>query len=208
MFAGALLAIKEINARRRRARPARSTWVDGDDGTDPARAKATVERLIAEGVQRDHRRRRLVDHARPCCRPRWRPAWSSSRPATRRPSPDRRRRQGPLLPHRAAGRPAGRGADRRDHAGRRRRSWRSWPATTRTARASWTRCGTTWSAAGLTDADVRTMPYSPRRARLLRARSRDEGVRPGRRPGHRLRRVRQAPIEALFKSGVSRPVTV
>ena len=47
MFAGALLAIREINeAGGVLGRPV--TWIDGDDHTDKEKAKQTVERLINE----------------------------------------------------------------------------------------------------------------------------------------------------------------
>ncbi|MFD6568658.1 ABC transporter substrate-binding protein [Micromonospora profundi] len=49
MAAGAALAIKEINAAGGAlGKPV--TWMDGDDGTSPAVAKATVARHTAEGV--------------------------------------------------------------------------------------------------------------------------------------------------------------
>ncbi|MET7875704.1 ABC transporter substrate-binding protein [Micromonospora profundi] len=49
MAAGAALAIKEINAAGGAlGKPV--TWMDGDDGTSPAVAKATVARHAAEGV--------------------------------------------------------------------------------------------------------------------------------------------------------------
>jgi len=49
MFAGALLAIKEVNdAGGVLGQPVK--WIDGDDFTDGTKAKGTVERLISEGV--------------------------------------------------------------------------------------------------------------------------------------------------------------
>ena len=85
MFAGALLAIREINeAGGVLGRPV--TWIDGDDDTDSELAKATAERPDQPGGPRDHRGRRLVDHPRPCCRRSSPPASSCSRRATRRPT--------------------------------------------------------------------------------------------------------------------------
>ncbi|MEU8152607.1 ABC transporter substrate-binding protein [Micromonospora sp. NPDC048986] len=49
MAAGAALAIKEINAAGGAlGKPV--TWLDGDDGTNPAVAKATVAKHVADGV--------------------------------------------------------------------------------------------------------------------------------------------------------------
>ncbi|MET8090203.1 ABC transporter substrate-binding protein [Micromonospora sp. NPDC005220] len=49
MAAGAALAIKEVNAAGGAlGKPV--TWMDGDDGTSPAVAKATVARHVADGV--------------------------------------------------------------------------------------------------------------------------------------------------------------
>jgi ABC-type branched-subunit amino acid transport system substrate-binding protein len=50
MFAGAQLAVREINqAGGILGKPVE--WFDGDDGTDAAKAKATAQRLIQRGVQ-------------------------------------------------------------------------------------------------------------------------------------------------------------
>ena len=49
MAAGAALAIKEINAAGG-ALGEPVTWIDGDDGTSPAVAKATVAKHVADGV--------------------------------------------------------------------------------------------------------------------------------------------------------------
>jgi ABC-type branched-subunit amino acid transport system substrate-binding protein len=50
MFAGAQLAVREINQLGGvLGKPVE--WLDGDDGTDPAKAKATAQRLIQAGVQ-------------------------------------------------------------------------------------------------------------------------------------------------------------
>jgi ABC-type branched-subunit amino acid transport system substrate-binding protein len=50
MFAGAQLAVREINqAGGVLGKPVE--WFDGDDGTDAVKAKATVQRLIQRGVQ-------------------------------------------------------------------------------------------------------------------------------------------------------------
>jgi len=50
MFAGAQLAVREINQLGGvLGKPVE--WLDGDDGTDAAKAKATAQRLIREGVQ-------------------------------------------------------------------------------------------------------------------------------------------------------------
>jgi ABC-type branched-subunit amino acid transport system substrate-binding protein len=50
MFAGAKLGVKELNAAGG-ILGAPVEWVDGDDGTSPDVANATVDRFIAQGVQ-------------------------------------------------------------------------------------------------------------------------------------------------------------
>jgi ABC-type branched-subunit amino acid transport system substrate-binding protein len=50
MFAGAQLAVREINAAGG-VLGEDVVWLDGDDGTDPDVAKATVRRLTGQGVQ-------------------------------------------------------------------------------------------------------------------------------------------------------------
>jgi ABC-type branched-subunit amino acid transport system substrate-binding protein len=49
LFAGALLAIREVNAAGGvLGKPV--TWIDGDDFTDPEKAKGTADNLISQGV--------------------------------------------------------------------------------------------------------------------------------------------------------------
>jgi ABC-type branched-subunit amino acid transport system substrate-binding protein len=50
MFAGAELAVRELNALGG-ILDRDVEWLDGDDGTDAAKAKATTQRLIGQGVQ-------------------------------------------------------------------------------------------------------------------------------------------------------------
>jgi ABC-type branched-subunit amino acid transport system substrate-binding protein len=50
MFAGAQLAVREIN-QLGGVLGKDVEWFDGDDGTDPVKAKATVQRLVQRGVQ-------------------------------------------------------------------------------------------------------------------------------------------------------------
>ena len=141
MFAGAQLAVREINAAGG-VLDRQVVWVDGDDFTDKAKAVETAQRLInQEGVQV------IIGPAprrspRRCCRPCSAPGWCCSRRATRPPSSARSTTRASTSGPRP-GQPAGRGADRHHHA-RRLPAGRDHRARRRVA-ASWTRCRRTSS---------------------------------------------------------------
>ena len=175
MAAGAALAIREINAAGGvLGEPV--TWMDGDDGTSPAVAKATVATHVGGRGQRHHRRRRARASPGRCCRTWWRPGEILFSPVEHRRQPDRRRGQGPLLPHRPAGQPAGPGAGRRDPPRRARRRSSSSPVRTPTVRASRPPSVTSWrrpaSPATGSSCSRTTRRPTPRRPRWTSAAAR------------------------------------